>query len=259
MIITKNLITIDKDQRLTDAIELMGKRDISRLLVTENGEIIGIITEEDIAKRLGTGRERMLKTAHIHVSAAMTRELKVISHDADMQEAARIMLNNGFSSLPVVEDGEIIGLVTKTDLIKNLKNSKRRVEEFYTRNPVLVNPNDSLVSARKLMLEHKIHRLLVTNRGLLAGIITERDMAAGLKTFRKALDKDKHPDVKGIRVEHVMSSEPITVKPETTVGDVVGIMLKRRISGIPVICQEFGILTKTDLVRGIADGEFKKD
>ncbi len=257
MIITRNLVTIDKDQRLSDAIELMEKLGISRLLVNDNDEIVGIITEEDIANRLGSGRERTLKTSHIHVSAAMTRKLKVIEYDADMQEAARIMLNNGFSSLPVVKNGKIIGLVTKTDLIKNLRNSRRKVGEFYTRNPVLVNPNDSLVSARKLMLEHKIHRLLVTNTGLLAGIVTERDIASGLKTFRKALDKEKHPDIRKIRVEHVMTKGVITVNPENTVGEVVGIMLKNKISGIPVISHEFGIITKTDLVREIADGKFR--
>lgn len=254
-IMKKDLITIDKDQNLGDVLRLMEKEHISRLLVTEDKKIIGIITEEDVANRLGTGRERMLKATHIHVSAAMTKDLKVIPINSKIEDAARIMLENGFSSLPVVGDSEIIGLVTKTDLVKSLKRSKKAIKELYTRNPILVNPGDTIVSARKLMLDHKIHRLLVTDRGLLAGILTERDLAKGLKTFRKALDKDGHPDIRGLRVEHVMTKEPITIKPETTAGEAVDIMLKNRISGIPVISQEFGILTKTDLIKGIADDE----
>jgi len=254
-IMKKDLITIDKDQNLGDALRLMGKKSISRLLVTEDGKIIGIITEEDIANRLGTGRERKLKASHIHVSAAMTKDLIVIPIDSKIENAAKIMLENRFSSLPVVEDSEIIGLITKTDLVKSLRKSKKTVKEFYTKNPILVNPADTVVSARKVMLEHNVHRLLVTDRGLLAGILTERDLARGLKTFRKALDKDAHPDIRGLRVEHVMTKEPITIKPETTVGGAVEIMLENGISGIPVITKEFGILTKTDLVKGIADGE----
>jgi CBS domain-containing protein len=254
-IMRRELITIDKDQNLTDALRLMDKEHISRLLVTDNGKILGIITEEDIANRLGTGKERKLKASHIHVSAAMTRDLKVISTDSDIRDAARTMLKNGFSSLPVVVESEIVGLITKTDLVMSLAQSRKKIRDFYTKDPILVNPADTLVSARKLMIEHKIHRLLVTDRGLLAGIITERDIARGLKTFRKALDKDAHPNIRGLRVEHLMSGEPITIKPETTVGEAVDIMLRNRISGIPVVTKDFGILTKTDLVRGIAEGK----
>ncbi len=254
MIMTKNIITIDKDQNLKDALRLMEKSRISRLLVTEGGEIVGIITEEDIANRLGTGKERKLKTEHIHVSGAMTRDLKVISSDTGIREAARIMLENKFSSLPVVSDGKIIGLVTKTDLIRNLVESERKVGEFYTSQPISVSAGDTLVFARKLMLEKGIHRLLVTDDELLAGILTERDIAKGLKTFRKAIDKYIQADIKRLKVEHVMTSDPITIKPEMSVKEAVSIMLENKISGIPVVGEDFGILTKTDLVRGISEG-----
>ncbi len=271
MIISDKLIKVDKDESINDAMELMTKKRISRLLVTEKDEVVGIITEEDIAKRLGTGRERKLKTAHIHVSAAMTRNLKTIPADGNIRDAARIMLENKFSSLPVVrnnkvirkrsfrsydfpKENHIIGILTKTDLVKNLIKSKKKVEKFYTKNPIMTNPADTLVSARKLMLENKIHRLLVLDRGMIAGILTERDMARGLKTFRKAIDKFPQANIRRLLVEQVMTREPITIRPETTVGEAARIMLTNKISGIPVISPEFGILTKTDLVKGIADG-----
>ena len=254
MIMTKNIITIDKDQNLKDAMRFMEKSSISRLLVTEGGEIIGIITEEDIARRLGTGRERKLKTEHIHVSGAMTRDLKVISSDTGIREAAKIMLENKFSSLPVVTDGKIIGLVTKTDLVKNLIESEGEIRDFYTSQPISVSAGCTLVSARKLMLDEEIHRLLVTDNGLLTGILTERDIAKGLGTFRKAIDKYIQADIKRLKVENVMTQDPITIKPETSVKEAVSIMLDNKISGIPVVGDDFGILTKTDLVGGISEG-----
>lgn len=254
MIISDKLVKVDKDESINDALELMTKKKISRLLVTEKDEVVGIITEEDIAKRLGTGRERKLKTAHIHVSAAMTRNPKTIPADGNSRDAARTMLENKFSSLPVVRNGRIIGILTKTDLVKNLLKSKKKVEKFYTKNPIMTNPSDTLVSARKLMLDKKIHRLLVLDRGMIAGILTERDMARGLKTFRKAIDKFPQANIRRLLVEQVMTREPITIRPETTIGEAARIMLTNKISGIPVISPEFGILTKTDLVKGIADG-----
>ncbi len=252
--VSDKLIKVDKDESINDAMELMTKKKISRLLVTEKGEVIGIITEEDIAKRLGTGRERQLKTAHIHVSAAMTKKLKTIPADGNIGDAARIMLENRFSSLPVVKNDKVIGILTKTDLVKNILKSKKKVEKIYTKNPIMTNPGDTLVSARKLMLEKKIHRLLVLDRGMIAGILTERDIAKGLKTFRKVIDKFPQAYIQRLLVEQVMTRDPITIRPETTVGEAAKIMLDNKISGIPVISPEFGILTKTDLVRGIADG-----
>lgn len=254
-IIQKSLLTIDKDQSISDAIEIMEKENVSRLLVTDGGVVIGILTEEDIARRLGTGRERKLKSGRIHVSAAMTKKLVVVSSQSEPKEAATIMLKHGFSSLPIVENNEVLGIVTKTDLIKIVLKSNKKVNEFYTRNPFLVNPGDTLIHAYKLMLEKKIHRLLVSDKGILVGIITERDIARGLETFRKALDKDHHPKIKGLCVEHVMTRDPIKITTETTVGEAAAIMLEREISGLPVIAKELGILTKTDIVRGIAEGK----
>jgi CBS domain-containing protein len=164
------------------------------------------------------------------------------------------MLENKFSSLPVVRNNKIIGILTKTDLVKNLLKSKKNVGKFYTKNPIMTNSGNTLVSARKLMLDKKIHRLLVLDRGMLAGILTERDIAKGLKTFRKAIDKFPQADIQRLFVEQIMTKDPITIGPETTIGEAAKIMLTNKISGIPVISPEFGILTKTDLVRGIADG-----
>ncbi|MBN2250576.1 MAG: CBS domain-containing protein [Candidatus Altiarchaeota archaeon] len=251
---SKNLISIDKAANLHEALELMEKKHVSRLLVTDEGKIIGILTEEDIAESLATGRDRKLKAEHFHIKTAATTELKTIDSDAPLNEAARLMLEGGFSSLPVIEDGEVIGIVTKTDLLRTLQDSTKEIRDFYTKKPLTVNPGDSLVSARKLMLEKDVHRLLVTNGGLLRGILTERDLAKGLKTFRKAVDKYPQADIQRLKVEHVATSDPETIKPKDTVGTAAKKMLDRGISGLPVVAIEFGILTKTDLTRGIAEG-----
>jgi len=257
-ILTRNPITIDKDQRLKDALRCMTKEKISRLLVTDEGEIVGIITEEDVAKRLGKakdlGTERKLMASAFHVSSAMMKELITVSLETSEADAAKVMLEHGFSSVPVTDGSRIVGLVTKTDLIRGLVNSKKEAVNFYTKDPITTSPGASLVSAREKMLKHNVHRLVVTNRGMIAGILTERDVAYGLSVFRKALDSKIQADVRGMRVEHVMAHDPVVIKPGTPVGKAVKIMLEKNISGL-VVVGEFGILTKTDLVRGISDGE----
>ncbi len=279
MIMTKveDFITIDKDRNLEDAIRLMEKHGISRLIVTDNNRIIGIITEEDIGRRLGTGRERKLKTTQIHVSSAMTKDMKFlnleskdiyissdmemdikyVTHKEDIKKMAEIMIKNRFSSLPIKYNDEIIGLVTKTDLIKCLRDSKKLVKDFYTKNPIVINPNDTIVYARKLMIDNNIKRLIVENGGFIVGIVTEKDIARGLNIFRRALDKFHHPDIRRLKVEDIMTSNPITVSGEDNIGNLVNIMLEKNISGIPVMDPEIGIITKTDLVLGIASGKLE--
>jgi CBS domain-containing protein len=248
------LLKVDKDSSIEDALRSMEKNGVSRLLVSEKGKVVGIITEGDVAKRLASGKERKLKIDHIHVSAGMEKYLRVVYPEEELREVARQMIEYGISSLAVEDQENIVGIITKTDLVRTLSGSKKKVVDFYTKNPLVCNPADRLVHARKMMVENKVHRLLVTDRGSVVGILTDRDLARGLRTFRRALDKFHHPDLERLTVEHVMSKTPIFVKPETTLGELVGIMLDRKVSGLPVACPGHGVITKTDLVRGIADG-----
>ncbi len=265
----ENLVTVDKDQNLRDALTLMEKKNLSKLLVTEEGEIIGILTDGDMEERLGTGKERSLNTSRIHVSSAMSSNLKCwdaesgdfyVSSEMEkdlkyerVSELAESMLKNNISALPIREGGKIIGLITETDLIATIKGSRKLVKEFYTKGCLTVNPNDTLVHARKVMHENSIGRLVVENRGYIAGILTDRNLAEGLHMFRKALDDIHNPDIKALRVRDVMTADPITIDMEDTIGHAVGMMLENKISGLPVTGKAPGIITKKDLVRGIAE------
>ncbi|MFZ2455282.1 MAG: CBS domain-containing protein [Candidatus Altiarchaeia archaeon] len=254
-IISKDLVTIDKDSHLHAALEIMQKRHISRLIVTEGGNIVGILAEEDIANRLADGKERKLKAEHIHISGAMTKDPVSIDVGASLRDAAKIMLEKKFSSLLVKKEGAVIGLITKTDLVKTLCSSKKEVKEFCTPNPVTVKPEETIVSVRKTMLARNIHRAPVMDNGALVGMLTERDIAKGLDTFRKAIDKYPQADIKRLTVNLVMRPAPITVKPDTSIGKAAGIMIEKKISGLPVVNEKMGIITKTDLIKGIAAGK----
>ncbi len=254
-IISKELVTIDKDSNLHAALEIMQKRRISRLIATENGKIVGILAEEDIANSLATGRERKLKAEHFYVSGSMTKDPVSIDAASSIKDAAKLMLDKKFSSLLVKKDGLLTGIITKTDLIKTLRGSKKEIKEFYTQDPVTVRPDETIVSVRKLMLGRNIHRVLVVDKGVLVGMLTERDLARGLNTFRKAIDKYPQADIKRLTVNLVMHPGPVTITPNESIGKAVGIMLEKKISGLPVDAVNMGIITKTDLIRGIAEGK----
>lgn len=252
MFISTELVTIDKDRNLKDALRLMKKKEISRLLVTEEGEIIGIITSRDIGNRLGTGRERILKSGQIHVSGAMSSDLITTPFGTNIREMAKIMIKNNIFALPLTFKGDIIAIVTKTDIIKNLASLDTPVKEFQNKNPTIIALGGNLARARKMMEESETHKLLVVNVGNLVGIISEMDIAIGEDRFREALDKYKHADPKDIPVEMLMTRDPICVTPETPIGKAVYLMLKNDISALAVKEENLAILTKRDLVRGIS-------
>lgn len=249
-----NLITVDKDQRLEDAIRLMDKHKISRVLVTDNKKVMGIITEKDVMRRLGAGKERKFKTGRIHVSGAMTKEMITVPKGTTHVKIAKIMIKQNISSVGIEKNGETVDLVTKTDIIKNLTNSEKTVGDFCTKKPEKVKLGATIVMARKLILKEGIHSLLVVESGNLRGILALKDITKGLDQFREALDIYQHADIKRLKVDHMMTRNPKVIKDEQSVGEAVKIMLDRHMSGLPVSGKWLMIITKTDLVRGIADG-----
>ncbi len=253
-IMTSKLVTIDKNSPIREALRLMKKKSVSRLLVTSKGKIVGIVTERDLVKRLGSEKERKLSDAHIYVSSCYTKKLITIKKDKDISEAAKLMLKYGISSLPVVdENGEIIGIVTKTDLVKTLKNCKDSVEKWMRRKVTVLEEGSRVLEARKLMLRKGIKRIPIVSGKKIVGIVTERDIAVALGLFRKVAEgKQWDEKLRKIYVDQIMSKKVVKVKPSDTISKCVKLMLEKEISGLPVVNEKdeiVGIITKTDLLR----------
>lgn len=249
-IMTPHVIKIHKDRKLSDALDLMEKHRISRLLVVNGDELVGIITERDILETLGSSKHTNLTTSRLHVTSAMSKDLITISQDADVREAVKLMLENNIKSLPVVEQGEIKGIVTITDLLKPLTKSDVPVKEIMNTPVITVSPRDRAVYARKLMLDNGISRLVVVEDFRVVGILTLRQLAKAFATFKKLAETKQSSRVRNMLVEDVMTQNVVTISVDSTAGEAAGIMLDRGFSGLPVMNQESlaGIVTKKDLI-----------
>ncbi len=257
-LMSEELVTIEADRSLRDAMRKMEEEGVSRLLVTKGGEIVGIITEYDVAKRLGSWKERRISDARIFVSSAYTRGLKCIGQEESVKEAARTMLENGISSLVVRdESGRVVGIVTKTDVVKALRGREEKVEGWMKVGVVTLPVGSTLLHARRLMLENKIKRIPVLLDGRIVGMLTEKDVARALGTFRKVVEgRHWEERMKKILVEDVMSKDVITIRKTASLGDAVETMLEKGVSGLPVVDEGgklVGIVTKTDLLRAVVD------
>lgn len=119
-----------------------------------------------------------------------------------------------------------------------------------TPNPIVIDPELSILDALHIMKEKKVRRLPVVAHGKLVGIVTERDLrespslkATSLSIYELNYLLAKTP------VKEVMTKDPITVTPDTTIEEAAVIMRDNEISGLPVVedGKVVGIVTETDI------------
>jgi len=116
-----NVLSIEPDVKLAAAIKVLGERKIGAVLVMDQGRIDGILSERDIVRVLS---ERGAAVLEEPVTAVMTR--KVVScRPSDTVAAIMEMMTVGkFRHLPVVDDGQLVGLISIGDIVK------QRVQEY---------------------------------------------------------------------------------------------------------------------------------
>jgi acetoin utilization protein AcuB len=121
-VMTPNPVTVREDTTLLDAMDAMRRRKFSRLLVTRGDKLVGIVTELDMmrvapspATTLSVWEQNTL-LAKMQVREVMTRDPLTIKPDATVEEAALLMRDKKISGLPVVDGGQIVGIVTERDL-----------------------------------------------------------------------------------------------------------------------------------------------
>ena len=108
---TRRPVTVAPRDTLLDAQEKMIAGGFRRLPVVEGDRLVGILTDRDLGPHSGHLRET-------RVTAAMTENPLTITPATPLEAAARRMLDTKLDSLPVVEDGKLVGIITTTDILK---------------------------------------------------------------------------------------------------------------------------------------------
>lgn len=119
------VISIQPDVPIQDALAMMRKEHVHRFpVVDKRGRMIGIISETDIL-HASPSEATSLSMWEIHhllskitVQKAMVKDVITVTESTPIEEAARIMADNGVSGLPVIRDGKVIGIITESDLFK---------------------------------------------------------------------------------------------------------------------------------------------
>lgn len=123
---TVNPITINADDVISKAADIMNEQNLHRLPVVENGKLVGLVTKGLITSK-GVGGATSLSVFELNyllnrtsVKTVMikSKDLVTISPDKLLEEAASVMLAHDIGCLPVVEDEKLVGILTQNDLFK---------------------------------------------------------------------------------------------------------------------------------------------
>lgn len=128
-IMTTDLVTVSVDETLQDAVTRMLDNRAGSAIVLNSGSPVGIVTETDVLA-VGTSFDRSFEG--IPVLRAMSKNLVTIPPDASLDAAIERMHDHGIKKLPVLDDADLLGIVTMTDIVYNeydLAQEARKLEQ----------------------------------------------------------------------------------------------------------------------------------
>jgi len=128
------------------------------------------------------------------------------------------------------------------------------VKNWMSKEVISVDASEAMKDANQLLREHKIRMLPVMDKGKLVGVVTDRDLKRASASDANALDVyELLYLLSKIRVREIMTQDPVTVPPDFTVEETAEILLKHKISGVPVVDSDavVGVITQSDIFRAM--------
>jgi CBS domain-containing protein len=249
---------LNPNDNLATARNLFLSKKISHILVLDDEEeLIGILTERDLAVYMLKERDERAFN-EVPISEVMTENPITIEYYKDEKEAIKKMIENKISCLPVMDKNKVVGIITKTDLLKYAFDTlpdDKLVENYMSKNVVTIKPYNSILQAVKNMKENKIKKLVVVEGKTPIGIISERDVS--LFEYARAMKKLEVGERKikllpGLVID-AMREHLVTCKKNDKLKDVAKKMIKNKVGSCVVVDEDNhleGIITNTDVLRG---------
>ena len=167
-VMTTKVLTVDSDTSLKDVAELLADRHISGLpVVTKRGALVGVVSEGDILMKEYPAERRGIlgRLLHPHTAQdiakleartagqAMSSPAVTIDPDAPLSQAAELMVRRRINRLPVVDNGTLVGIVTRADIVRTFTRAdgdiERQIKESVLAEAGVADPREIDVAVSK--------------------------------------------------------------------------------------------------------------
>jgi predicted transcriptional regulator len=203
-IMRTEVVTVAPEDTVFRAAEQMTEQNSSCVIVLYRSRVVGILTAKDLLNTVaarGTGLHRL------GVSEQMSSPVDTVSANRSVLEAGRIMELRRIRRLPVVEDGRLVGLVTRTDMTRALLalHPPGGLPDTLTKHVAMAGIDITVLDAARLLSGSVISCLIVTRQEAIAGILTEKDLLRRIVSLPKDPTCTRVTDVGSLPVMPVPS------------------------------------------------------
>lgn len=279
-VMTSRVVTVRSDEPVSAAVERMTRFGFSALpVVTATSRLVGMVSLLDVLRfREEYGAEGAAADGRVRVEEIMTTDVLSMSATANAAVVAHRLRSHGeLRVMPVVQGGRLVGVVTRSDLLRHRDDSGRRgvtrrlltgrdrqqddvlfafergrragpspdaatpVREVMTSEVVSVGPAERVTLAAELMLHHRHTALpVVDGANRLVGILSEADILTNPAAGRSA----------DVTVSAVMTRTPITLGVDATVGEARALIADRGLRTVPVVDggRLVGVVSRSDVI-----------
>jgi len=174
-IMTEDVATVCPGSSVVSAAKIMSDKNISCIIVSDNGDLSGIITETDLLKRaVAEGNDFRRMT----VEQIMSSPVRSLPRNLSVLDAGRIMEAENIRRLVVLEEERLVGIVTQTDIVRVLASYSmwKDVSKLMTSDVAAIAGSATVKEAAEVMASRDISCLVAMDNNDVVGIFTERDL-----------------------------------------------------------------------------------
>lgn len=259
-VFSEEFASVSQDEMLSACLSLFKEEMPPVLVVMDNkGKYRGVIAHRWIVRsRLDPSTTKV---------ETLMRSAPTVTLEDSLGKVARLMINSGIRQLPVFSGEKLLGIVTDEGVIHGAiigKWGNTKVEEIMTKNPFVVEEDESVGAVLSLFREHGISHAPVVSEGKLVGMVSISDIITHIFQPRQ---RQTVGDIVGVKVpvlsipaKGIMATPVITVLADAILKDAEKQMHKFNISSLVVVSKgrPVGILTKRDFLEPLAEMEMPR-
>jgi len=246
-ILTSEIISVYPSTPILEVLKTMQDNNISCVLVNEENVPIGILTERGIVLSVATKR---LDLEGTQVREVMSTPVFKANIKMNLYEAFNLLSTQEIRHLVVVDDeNQTKGIITLSDMIEHLGfeyfAEMKKISATMTKTVVTISKDTSVHEAIAEIAEKSVSCLVIADKNLPVGILTERDLTRLLIDHHNTLE---------LKVEDVMSRPVDTATEDSSVINAAKVMKRKKIRRLIVVNKKgkiVGLITQSDIVKGL--------